>query len=145
MKILAEILKDKKLHFVTEGQSVFSVINFMAENNVGAVPVLKDGHLTGIFSERDLLKRCVVKKLDLENTKIEDVMTKNVIIIESKETYQDCLQIMKQESIRHIPVRDGDKLIGLISMRDLLLLEIEDKKKSIEMLNSYINYNPDIS
>lgn len=141
MKTLRELINKKPVHFVRMGKSVYDVVSIMADNNVGALPVLdKDDRLRGIFSERDLLIRCVSKKLDIENIKIEDVMTKGVIIMEAHDTYEDCLNIMKQESIRHIPVRDGEKLIGMVSMRDLMQVDVDEKKQEIENLNSYIYY-----
>jgi CBS domain-containing protein len=90
----------------------------MAKNNVGALPVLDDtGRLRGIFSERDLMIRCAAKKIDMDKTKIDDVMTRGVIIMEAHDTYEDCLSIMRQENVRHMPVRDGEKLIGMVSIR----------------------------
>ena len=141
MKTLGELTKHKTMHHVSAGTTVFDTVAYMAENNVGAVPVLDiEGRLRGIFSERDLLKRCVAKGLDIKNTIIEDVMTKGVIVIESHDTYDYCLKIMKQESIRHIPVREGEKLIGMISMRDLLQLDSDEKAEEIGFLKNYISY-----
>ncbi len=115
---------------------------YMAAHNIGAVPVLDGDQLVGIFSERDLLKRCVTKGIDISATKIQDVMTKRVVIMEGSDSYEDCLRIMKQESIRHVPVIDGDKLIGVISMRDLMQVDMDEKEQKIDVLNSYIHYNP---
>jgi CBS domain-containing protein len=106
MPTLGELVKNKPIHILTKGKTVFEVVEYMAQNNIGAIPILEGDKLAGIFSERDLMIRCVSKKLDLEKTKIEQVMTKRVIIMESSDSYEACLQIMKQESIRHIPVID---------------------------------------
>jgi CBS domain-containing protein len=141
MKTLREITSDKPMYYVKMGQSVFDVISEMAKNNVGALPVLDEGgRLRGIFSERDLLIRCSSKRIDMDNTKIDEVMTRGVIIMEAHDSYEDCLNIMKQENIRHIPVRDGEKLIGMVSMRDLMQEDADMKKQEIENLNSYIYY-----
>ncbi len=141
MKSLRDICQDKPMHFVNTGISVYEVVRHMAENNVGAVPVLdKDGKLKGIFSERDLMIKCAAKKLDMESTKIDEVMTKGVILMEAGDSYEECIKIMQQENIRHMPVRDGDKLIGMISMRDLMQEDAEEKKQEIENLNTYIYY-----
>ena len=141
MKTLRDIISGKQMYHVKMGQFVFEVISVMAKNNVGALPVLDDaGRLRGIFSERDLLIRCSAKKLDMDKTKIDDVMTKGVIIMEAGDTYEECMNIMKQENIRHMPVRDGEKLIGMVSMRDLMQVEVDEKKQEIENLNSYIYY-----
>lgn len=141
MKTLRDITSGKPMYHVKLGQSVFEVVSQMAKNNVGALPVLDDtGRLRGIFSERDLMIRCAARKIDMENTKIDDVMTKGVIIMEAHDTYEDCLSIMRQENVRHMPVRDGEKLIGMVSIRDLMQEEVEAKKQEIENLNSYIYY-----
>lgn len=141
MKTLGDLTRGKTMHHVATGTTVYDVVAYMAENNVGAVPILDaEGRLRGIFSERDLVKRCVAKGMDVRSAKIEEVMTRGVIVIESHDTYDYCLKIMKQESIRHIPVREGDKLIGMVSMRDLLIIDGEEKAEEIGFLKNYISY-----
>lgn len=141
MKSLRDICTHKDMFYVNTGMTVYDVVGQMAKNNIGAVPVLdKNGKLRGIFSERDLMVRCAAKHVDMDSTKIDDVMTRGVILMEAHDSYEDCLKIMQQEGIRHIPVRDGDKLIGVISMRDLMQEDVEEKKQEIENLNSYIYY-----
>jgi CBS domain-containing protein len=142
MRTLGELVSKQEMRYVTEGQSVLEVVNYMSEHKVGAVPVLRGDLLAGIFSERDLMVKCVARKIDIEKTKVDDVMTKKVIIMESGDTYEECLRVMKQESIRHIPVREDDKLIGVVSMRDIMQAEVEEKEQKIEILHSYIHYNP---
>jgi CBS domain-containing protein len=113
----------------------------MAKNNVGAVPILdKAGRLRGIFSERDLMTRCAFRKVDLDATKIDEVMTRGVIVMEAHDSIEDCMKIMKQEGIRHMPVRDGENLIGVISMRDLMQEEAEMQRQEIENLSTFIYY-----
>lgn len=144
MKTLKELLGDRQLHFVKTGMKIMDVAKFMGLHNIGAVPVLEQSDklkLKGIFSERDLLRRCIAKEVDLFNTLIDDVMTKQVVVIESGDTPEYCLQIMKQENIRHVPIIEGQELIGMISMRDLLLYDVTEKEEKIELLNSYIQYN----
>jgi CBS domain-containing protein len=129
------------MFYVNTGMTVYEVVNEMAKNNVGAVPVLDDGgKLRGIFSERDLMIRCAARKLNMEVTPIDEVMTRGVILMEAHDSYSDCMKIMQQEGIRHMPVRDGEKLIGVVSMRDLMQEDAEEKKQEIENLNSYIYY-----
>ncbi|MEO8513021.1 MAG: CBS domain-containing protein [Ignavibacteria bacterium] len=141
MKSLRDICTNKPLHYVNTGMTVYEVVNEMSKNNIGAVPVLDEGgKLRGIFSERDLMIRCAAKKLNMESTIIDEVMTRGVILMEAHDSYNDCMKIMQQENIRHIPVRDGEKLIGVISMRDLMTEDAEEKKQEIENLNSYIYY-----
>ncbi|MBK8550795.1 MAG: CBS domain-containing protein [Ignavibacteria bacterium] len=144
MKNLKELLGDRPLHFVKTGMSIMDVAKFMGLHNIGAVPVLEQSDkltLKGIFSERDLLRRCIAKEIDLFKTPVDDVMTSKVIVVESHDTPEYCMQIMKQENIRHMPVREGNDLIGMISIRDLMLHDMIMKEEKIELLNSYIQYN----
>jgi CBS domain-containing protein len=144
MKTLKDLLGNKPLHFVRKGMSIIDVAKFMGLHNIGAVPVLEQSEilmLKGIFSERDLLRRCIAKNINLETTIIDEVMTGKVIVIESTDTPEYALQIMKQENIRHMPVIEGNSLIGMISMRDLMLHDISLMEEKIELLNSYIQYN----
>jgi len=141
VKTLKYLLGDRRLLFARKGMTVFDVSKFMDLHNVGAVPILdKEGKLKGIFSERDLMRRCIAKELDLKTTLVEEVMTKEVIVIESQDTPEYCMQILKQEKIRHIPVIEETRLIGVISIEDLLLYDMQLKEEKIEMLNSYIQY-----
>lgn len=142
MKTLGELVKTKPTYVVSRGQTVLEVVRYMTASKVGAVPVLDGDRLVGIFSERDLMTRCIAKGIDIAKTKIDDVMTRKVVLMESDDTYEDCMKIMKQESIRHIPVTEGDKLIGVASMRDLMEADVEEKEQKIDVLHSYIHYNP---
>lgn len=142
MKSIGDLVKGKQLYVVRKGQSVREVVRVMAENNIGAVPVLEGDRLIGIFSERDLMVRCVSVKRELDSTKIENVMTKDVFIMNTGDGSEKCIQAMKKKKIRHLPVCDGDKLVGIISMRDLMQFQVEEKEHEIEVLQSYIHYNP---
>lgn len=142
MKTLKEHLTDIRLLFVKSGMSVFEVTKYMDLHNIGAVPVLDNASgLLGIFSERDLLRRCIVKELDLKKTPVDDVMSKEVIVIDSNDTTEYALQIMKQQKIRHLPVVENNSLIGMISMRDMMLIDVKLKEEKIDILNTYIQYN----
>ena len=142
MAALKDLLSEKRLYFVKTGMNVFDAAKYMDLHNIGAVPVLdKENKLKGIFSERDLVRRCIARELDLKETKIDDVMTSQVYVIEITDTPEYCMQIMKQQKIRHMPVIEEHKLVGLISMRDLLLYDMKIKEEKIEMLNTYIQYN----
>jgi len=141
MKSLRDICLHKPMHYVNTGISVYEAVSSMAKNNIGAVPVLDDGgKLRGIFSERDLMMRCAAKRLDMEKTKIDEVMTRGVILMEAQDSYDECIKIMQQEGIRHMPVREGDKLIGVVSLRDLMQEDVDEKKQEIENLNTFIYY-----
>jgi CBS domain-containing protein len=142
MATLKDLLVDKRFLFVKSGMCVLDVVKYMDLHNIGAVPVLdNENKLKGIFSERDLMRKCIAKELDLKTTIIDEVMTKQVIVIESSDTPEYCMQILKQENIRHIPVIEKNKLIGIISIRDLILHDIKLKEEKIDLLNTYIQYN----
>ena len=142
MRTLGELVRSQEMRYVNRGQTILEAVNYMSEHKIGAVPVLEGDRMVGIFSERDLMVRCVAGRLDIEKTKIEDVMTKRVIIMEPGDSYEECLRIMKQEGIRHVPVCDRDKLIGVVSMRDIMQADVEEKEQKIDILHSYIHYNP---
>jgi len=144
MKTLKDLIKDKPMHFVKSGMKIIDVAKFMGLHNIGAVPVLGQSEklkLIGIFSERDLLRKCIAKEINLFETPVDDGMTKKVIVIDSHDTPEYCMQIMKQENIRHMPVIEGQDLKGIISIRDLMLYDMNQKEEKIEMLNSYIQFN----
>ena len=141
MAKLKDLLKDKGFYFVKTGTNVLDTAKFMNSKLIGAVPVLGEGGtLKGIFSERDLLSRCISKDVDLKSTLVDDVMTKKVIVIESHDTPEYCLHILKQENIRHIPIIEGKELVGMLSIRDLVLYDMKLKEENIEMLKAYIRY-----
>jgi CBS domain-containing protein len=142
MRTLEDLVGKQEMRYANKGLTVLEVVNYMSEHRIGAVPVLEGDRLIGIFSERDLMVKCVAGKLDIEKTKIEEVMTPKVIIMKAGDTYEECLRIMKQEGIRHIPVCDGDKLVGVVSMRDIMQADVEEKEQKIDILHSYIHYNP---
>lgn len=138
MKTIKDQLEGKKIFTVSPSETIYKTILFMAENNVGLLPVLKDGKLVGVFSERDLVKRVIAKNLDINSTKVEDVMTKNLILADINESYEVCLKKMNDAKIRHILIINGENLAGVLSIRDLLEIDLTVQKETVEVLNSYI-------
>ncbi len=139
MKPISELIKDRKLHTVIKGATVRKVAEYMSEQNIGLVPVLSDeGKLLGVFSERDLVRRVVSKNLDSNNVYVEDVMTTSLVFAGINESYEACIQKMKSKGTRHILILDNEKLAGIISVRDLLEVDITVKKETIEVLHNYI-------
>jgi CBS domain-containing protein len=129
--------------FAIQGDAtVQAAAEFMAENNIGAVPVMDGSRLVGIFSERDVINRVIAKKLAPAAVRVRDVMTKTIVVAESDETHEDCLRKMKQANCRHLPVVEGENLLGVISLRDLLQVEITEKDDEIEFLNNYMFHVP---
>lgn len=142
MKKISEIVAHREVYFVRTGQAVQAVAKYMGERNVGAVVVLEGDRLAGIFSERDLLKRVVMRGLDPAKTKVEEVMTTELISATAEETYEDCLRKMKHMNVRHLPIIKGGQLLGLVSLRDLLMVDLDEKDHELKMMTAYIHYVP---
>ena len=142
MTSLKQMLEHHSLFVIEKNTTVQAAAEYMAQNNIGAVPVTEGTRLVGIFSERDVINRVVAKRLAPTTTRVADVMTSNLVVAESDETPEDCLRKMKQANCRHLPVVEGDTLIGVISLRDLLQVEIHEKDDKIEFLNNYMFHVP---
>lgn len=139
MKSLKELLESRPIIHVNSGAKIKEVVDYMSEKNVGLVPVLdSDNKLLGVFSERDLMRRVISKGKDLHTTTIDDVMTRSLILAGVNESYEECLKKMKEKGTRHILVIENDKLLGILSVRDLLELDIITKQETIEVLHNYI-------
>ena len=123
---------------VSPKDTVYRALQLMAENNVGAVMVSEGGHMVGIFTERDYCRKVILMGRSSLNTPIEEIMTKKMITVNSDQPLEECLELMTKYHIRHLPVQDGDKLIGLVSMRDVMEIIISIKQDRIERLENYI-------
>ncbi|MBM4168530.1 MAG: CBS domain-containing protein [Ignavibacteria bacterium] len=138
MKSISEIVQDRPLYAASPEMSVEDAARQMAENKIGAVPVVSENRLVGIFSERDVVTRVIARGLDPKKTIIKEVMTTKIVVAQSDETYDSCLTKMQKAHCRHLPVVSGDKLIGMVSLRDLLQIDLDEKERSLEYLESYI-------
>jgi CBS domain-containing protein len=139
MKSLKELCTSRNILSVISGSKIIDVANFMAEHNIGLVPVLDiEGKLLGVFSERDLVKRVIAKGLDLAVTVVDNVMTRDLVIANINESYNECLKKMKDRNIRHILIFEEEKLVGILSIRDLLEIDLKVQKETIEVLHNYI-------
>lgn len=138
MKPISEIVSGRPLFSVTKENTVAEVAQFMAEKNVGAIPVMEDNRLVGIFSERDVITRVVSKGLNPAEVKVGDVMTTKIVVANAEESYDSCLKKMQQAHCRHLPVISGERLIGFVSLRDLLMMDLNEKERNLEYLQSYI-------
>ena len=118
--------------------SALEAATLMAEEFVGSAVITSSSKITGIFTERDLMMRVVGKKRDPDTVKINDVMTKNVVIVSPKDTANYCLNLMKEHRCRHLLVFDGDEFVGIVSLRDMVALMIEEKEDLIACLQQYI-------
>ncbi len=138
MKTLKDLFENKSLYTVSIGTSVYDTVKYMTESNIGLVPILDHGRLIGVFSERDLMTRVIAKDLDAKNVKVEDVMTQEIVVAHINDSYETCLQKMKDANIRHIIVIEDSILYGVVSIRDLLEIDISVHKETIDVLQHYI-------
>lgn len=127
------------LRTIRSDQSVWEALELMAEHNIGAVPVVDGGQLVGIFSERDYARRVELKGRQTKTTPIAEVMTHGSITIGPEQTMEQCMQIMTDKRIRHLPVLDGGQLIGLVSIGDVVFAMMAEQKQLIEQLQHYIS------
>ena len=142
---IRHILQGKKINAlfsVSSDETVLDALRLMADKNIGAVLVIDEGVLTGIFSERDYARKVILKDRHSDGTLIADVMTANVITIEPDQRIEECMQIMSDKHIRHLPVMDQGELIGIISINDVVSAIIVDQKTRIDSLESYISGSP---
>jgi CBS domain-containing protein len=121
MKTLRELVKDRKLYSVEATSTVLEAARFMMEHNIGAVPVLRNGELAGILSERDIMNRVVAVGRTPGTTAVSEVMTAKPRAVPVDESIEECLFIMREFGFRHLPIVDGKDLKGLVSLRDVLM------------------------
>ncbi|HXJ90717.1 MAG TPA: CBS domain-containing protein [Candidatus Binatia bacterium] len=121
MPTLRDLIKDRRVYTVDANRTVLEAARYMMENNVGAVPVLRNGDLAGILSERDIMNRVVAVGRTPGTTVVSEVMTANPRAVAADESIEECLFIMHEFGFRHLPIVDGKELKGLISLRDVLM------------------------
>ena len=140
MKTMSQILKEKSAEIITvrPNDSVYVALQVLASYNVGALPVVSGEGLVGIFSERDYARNVALKGLKSESTEVHVVMTSGVICADLSMSVMDCMQLMSGKKIRHLPVMDHGKLIGILSIGDLVKAIIEAQQFQIEQLEQYI-------
>ncbi|HZQ24377.1 MAG TPA: CBS domain-containing protein [Terriglobales bacterium] len=144
MACIFDLVRNQDTYRADVNQSVLDVAQAMVDRNIGAVPVLRDGILVGIFSERDLMKRVVVAGLDPSATRLSEVMTSDPLTVESQQDLETCMLLMRRHGFRHLPVCEGKQLVGLVSLRDLMLHDLNEKDDEVRMMRAYIHSTPDI-
>lgn len=132
-------IKGKDVFWISASASVKEALVLMAEKNVGALPVIGKKKLSGIFSERDFARLLAKKKAFPMNTLIQDVMTKKVYTITPATNCEECMQLMTEKHIRHLPVMEKDQMVGLISIGDVVKAIISYQKDFIDQLEGYIS------
>jgi CBS domain-containing protein len=142
MKSAAELLASqaKPLCTVTPEATVFEALHLLAKNEVGALAVVDPlGKLMGIVSERDYTRKVALQGKNSRDAKVDEIMTRGVLVVNPKTRARDCMALMSSRKIRHLPVVDGETLLGVLSIRDLMDAIIADQKHTIEQLESYIH------
>lgn len=142
MKSVKAIVEARVTVTVGSALSVMEAARVMADHGIGALPVVDGDRLAGIFTERDLLARVVAAGLDPAATPIGDVMSTGLIVAEIDEPYEVCLQRMQQARVRHLIVLERGRLAGILSSRDLMAVDLDEKDEAIAMLNAYVHYIP---
>lgn len=139
MARISQILSDRELYHVEPSQTVLDVAAKMAELRVGAILVLEDGALRGIFSERDLLRRVLVDGRDPRTVTVAEVMTASPATVNESATADEAMEIMHQHGCRHLPVMRNGRVVQLVSMRDLMYFDLERKAEEIRHMRDYIH------
>lgn len=137
---VAGILKTKvtDVFSVTSNTTVYDAIKLMSEKNIGALPVLDNSQLSGIFSERDYARKIILQNRTSQDTLISEIMTATVITITPQDSIEHCMEIMSSKKIRHLPVMENNQLVGIISIGDVVTAIIQTQKETINYLQSYI-------
>ncbi len=132
--------KDPGVWSIAPDATVYEAVALMAEKGIGALPVVDwSDHLVGIVSERDYTRKIVLNNRQSRETKVREIMTDKVINVGLDDTIDDCMVLMSQNHIRHLPVVDGDKLVGMLSTKDVFRIMIAEKDTLIEQLEHYIS------
>ena len=141
MKTVRDVLKAKGgVVFEAEpGDTVYNALTTMAEQNIGALLVREGARVVGIFSERDYARQVILKGKASKDTPIRDVMTARVVFVRPEQNIEECMALMTDKHIRHLPVLDGDTLIGLVSIGDVVKAVISEKEFLIAQLEHYIS------
>ena len=141
MVTISHVVCGREPYFVSDKATALDAADYMCDRNIGAVCVLdSDGRLQGIFSERDLLRRVVLKHLQPEAVPVRDVMSAIDVVIDCADTPHEALERMERIGSRHLPVVDGDRFIGMLSMRDIMRVEISEQGAELQLLHEYIQH-----
>jgi CBS domain-containing protein len=142
MRTVKAVVSGQTTITVDSGTSVQDAARLMATHRIGAVPVVERERLVGIFSERDVMTRVVATGRDPATTTVGDVMSTNLVVADVGEAHELCLSRMQQARVRHLLVLDKSQLAGIVSFRDLLAIDLDEKNDQITQLNAYIHYIP---
>ena len=130
--------KGRAIFSIGPDDPVLEAVRMMAEHQVGALLVMKDARLLGIVSERDYARKVILKGRSSADTPVAQIMSSPVITVTLSNSVQECMQLMTSRRLRHLPVVEGGKVVGMVSIGDLVKAVMEEQKQTIEQLESYI-------
>lgn len=140
MKTVQQILRVKgsSVLSIQPDATVYDALKLMAEKNVGALLVIEKGKLVGILSERDYARKVILKGKSSLHTPVRDIMTDRVMFVRPEQTVEECMALMTEKHIRHLPVLVGDRVAGIVSIGDLVKASLDEKDFMIKQLENYI-------
>jgi CBS domain-containing protein len=130
--------KNRPLSSIDPSATVYTAIELMAAQNIGALPVVEGTKLAGMFSERDYTRKVILQGRSSRNTSVAEIMTRKPKSVKPDDSIGDCMRLMTEERVRHLPVLDGDELVGILSIGDLVKWIISSQTATIDQLTKYI-------
>ncbi|HEY7742377.1 MAG TPA: CBS domain-containing protein [Burkholderiales bacterium] len=142
MKTLKQLLdaKGREVHTVAPEARVYDALRLMADKSVGALIVMEGGRIAGVISERDYARKVILHGGSTHELAVRDIMTSKVITVHPGQTVEECMALMTEKRIRHLPVTEGERLIGVLSIGDLVKEVIAEQQQTIRQLESYIHH-----
>jgi CBS domain-containing protein len=141
---ISDLIVNQDTYRTEADKAVLEVVADMVSRNIGAVPVLRDGRLVGIFSERDLMSRVVAEGLDPRTTRVEQVMTEHPLTVSPAESVENCMGLMRRHGFRHLLICEGHGVVAVVSLRDVLLHDLTEKDHEVQMMRAYIQASPGV-